>query len=205
MGRGSSGANVAFQRPTNARDIGNMNEAQIDREIAKQQRIIASAQNSRAKYSSQTAEERALQEQYPLGSGGLSRSAAERLSGRLGDQALNRGRNLEQAIQRQNTAENRLEQLRDAKNEIHNTGMTRNEMREAQRVGSREQSTMTWKTTQKQERVGASLKPRVISSGNYEIRGTSILRVYRDGKQIGTASKLADAKDIAERDRRRRR
>lgn len=180
---------------THARNVENMNNAQLNAEIRKAKGKITAAQSARESASAMTARERALQEAFPLGAGGFSRTEANRMTGKMAESALSRGVKLETAIKQEQTAKKRLDVLTAEKNRRKSTSST---------ASVQTSSTMKWKTTQKQSMSGGSLKPRVISSGAYEIRGTSVLRVYHNGVLIGSTSSLQAAKAIAEKHKSRR-
>ena len=193
-GRGGSSGISAGEIPTRARDISKMNNAQLDLEISKAEKKIDSLQKQRDALSAGTAEERALREAFPLGAAGLNRTDANKLSGRLSEQALNRGKKLDSVIKEQESQKKRLSALKSEKSSRNkSTSQTKTE------------STMTWKTTQKQSYKNGVLQPRIIKSGDFEIRGTSVLRIYQNGKQVGTASTLNAAKELAERLKKKRR
>lgn len=204
MGRGSSGA----QAPTNARQIENMNEAQISRELAKERRRLASAQRARQQAGAGTTEEDALRQAFPLGTGGLNRTQAQERAGRMATQAVDRGKRLEAAIKRQNDAESRIKKLEAAQREIRGTGKTQAQLAEERRAAQIKAagSSMKWTTTNAGGFSNGGYTPKTIRSGAFEIRGSSgRFTVYENGNRIGTVSKLAEAKAIAERRRSRQR
>jgi len=200
-GRGGS-SGVPGQTPTKARDIENMNEAQLNIEIGKAKRSLASATRQRAAASASASASNAdMREAFPLGTAGLSRSAANKISGRLSEQSVSIGGKLSAAMEKQQSAEKRIQLLQSAKDRVKGTGKTLKELRQGNSASGK--STMKWSTAQKESYSGGALKPRIIKSGSYEIRGSSVLRVYHNGQQIGTASSLATAKSIAEKHKNR--
>lgn len=199
-GGGSSGLSAGNgQKPTNARFVENMNAAQLDIEIDKTKRKLAAAAKQREAVSSSAASDAALREAFPLGTGGFSRAQANKMAGSLAEKSASDGRKLSSAIDNQRTAEKRLDILQNARKQVGNSGKTVKQMSEAPKA----KGTMKWTTAQKESYSGGVLKPRILKSGSYEIRGKNVLKVYVDGKHIGTASSLSAAKLIAERYKKR--
>lgn len=192
---GRGGSSGGGQTPTNARSVENMNAAQLDLEIAKAKREYAAASKQRETISASAfAADADLREAFPLGTAGLSRTQANRMAGRLAEKSASNGRALSAALDRQKTAEKRLDILQNARKQVGSTGKTTKQLQEAPKA----KGTMKWSTAQKESYSGGVLKPRILKSGSFEIRGKSVLRVYANGKHIGTANSLSAAKRIAE-------
>lgn len=190
------GRGAASNMATNARAIENMNGAQLDKEIKKAKAELDAATKQRAALNSEANAIGAdMREAFPLGAGGLGRDAANKISGKLAERSAATGKKLSAVIDRQQAAEKRLENLRTARKEVGNSGKTQKQLREAPKT----KTTMKWSTSQKESYSGGVLKPRILKSGNFEIRGKAVLKVYHNGKHIGTASSLSAAKQIAEK------
>ena len=197
MGRGSSKAGGGGgQKPTNARATENMNEAQLNKEISAIDRRLATLQRQRQQIVPSSMDN-TMREAFPLGSGGLKREQAERLAGRLAEQSASKGRKLENIINEQDGLIKRREAFERARKEVKGTGKTQSELaaeraaREAQAASGRK-----WTTVSKAERTGSSYKPKVIRSGDYEIRGTT---VFYQGKEYARFGNLKTAKAAVER------
>lgn len=189
-------------KATNARLIENMNSAQLTTEIKKTRAALARATEARASAGRQSAVESSMQQAFPLGGGGYDRATANKIAGNQAERAVSRGKALEKAMSEQRSAEIRLANLESAAKTVKGTGKT---MKQLQNQSAPTKGTMKWSTVQKEKHTGSSLVPRIIKSGDYEIRGTSVLRVFRNGTQIGTVSSLSAAKALAETDKKRRR
>lgn len=203
-GRGSSNPGM---KATNARDINNMNEAQIDKEIKKAERQLQSAKRQYEKNIGESASSQAMRGAFPLGAGGLTKGDAERYVSKVSKRELTRSKNVVEASQKMEDAQKRIERLQAAKTKIKGTNKTVSQLEKekAEQRSKSTQTTMKWSTTQKSERTAnGGLKPRIIKSGDYEIRGSSILRVTYSGKEIGVASNLKAAKELAENHKKRR-
>ena len=204
-GRGSSNPG---SKATNARDINNMNEAQIDKEIKKAERQLHSAERQYEKNIGESANSKAMRDAFPLGSGGLTKSDAERFAANVSERELARSKRVVEAIQKREAAKKRIERLNAAKGKVKGTNKTVNQLEKekAEQRSKSTQTTMKWSISQKSERTAnGGLKPRIIKSGDYEIRGNSILHVMHAGKEIGVASSLKGAKELAENHKKRRR
>ena len=183
---------------TNARAIENMNETQLAREISKTQNTIDREQNKINSIVGQSqAEDFAMRGAFPLGAGGMSTAQANKYVGKLSEQSAKRGRELSKAIDNRDSAQKRLNNLKNAQKKVKGTGKTLSQLQSESKP--KPTGNMKWKTVQKSERTSTGFKPRIIRSGAYEIRGNSILNVFKDGVQIGRASSLSEAKAIAER------
>lgn len=204
MGSYASRSGSTSQKPTNAVQIENMNEAQIDKEISKEQRRIASLDRVMQKNDIEnTAEAKAMREAFPLGVGGDGWSE-QRIKAR--NRGLERdakmAKEYTEAYSKKKAAENRIEKLKQAKNEIKGTGKTQREVRadKLKQTVKSTPSTMKWKTTQKGGWSNGGYSPKIIKAGDFEIHGTSgMYSIYRNGKQIGSTSKLSTAKAYAEK------
>ena len=185
---------------THARAIENMNETQLAREISSAQKKIDSAQNKINQITGKaSAQDAAMREAFPLGAGGLSSSQAQKYAGRLSENAAKQGRELTKAVNARDSAQKRLDTLKNAQKRVKGTGKTLKEVGKAE--SNAPKSTMKWKTTQKEQRIGSSLQPRVMQSGDFQIVGKGFMRVYKNGAEIGRATSLSAAKAIAERNK----
>lgn len=119
--------------PTKAKDIENMNEPQLKQEIKKAQRKLNKANSEYQQYSKVSAQEQALRETFPLGTGGLSRIQSEKYSGKLAERALERGKKLEQAINNRKDAENRIKMLNSALKDVKGTDKTQKQIKDEQK------------------------------------------------------------------------
>ena len=138
----------------------------------------------------------AMREAFPLGTGGLERSAAERLAGRLAEQQASKGRQLTNIINEQEGLLKRRQSMERARNEVKGTGKTQSELRAEKAAQQAAQaSNRKWKTVSQAERTGSSYKPKVIASGDYQIRGTT---VFYKGQSVGTFGNLKSAKAAVE-------
>ena len=199
------GRGVTTQQATNARAIDNMNEAQLDKEIARQETIISRAEKTMQKNNiTNTAEAKAMQEAFPLGVGGDGWSAERRRAQQRGiERDTKKAAEYTQAYNTKRSAEARLKNLTDAKKEIQGTGKTLNQIREerAKQVVANTESTLKWTTTQKGGYTSnGGYQPKVIKAGSFEIHGSDgLYTIYKDGKRMGSTDKLSKAKAYAER------
>ena len=197
-GRGSSGKGRMVA--TNAVQIENMNEAQIDKEIKKTQGIIDKAN---AIMSKNSIVDKAMQDAFPLGAGGDGWSNAKKKAfyGKMeGD--VNKAVKYTQAYERKTQAETQMKNLLKAKEEVKGTGKTQAEIREERKKAfvKNTESTMKWTTTQKEKFTGSTYSPKIIKSGDFEIHGSKgYYSIYKNGKKLGGTSKLSEAKAIAEK------
>lgn len=195
---------IGAEKATNARAIENMNEAQIDKEIRAAERRLASAERA-IERNGQTAQEKAMQEAFPLGVGGDGWTAARRRQfDRQRDASLARATRYTEAVQRRDEAQRRIEQLQTAKNEVRGTGKTQAQLREerVKQAIKNTESTLKWKTTQKGGFDGSVYTPKIIKAGAYEIHGSSgLYTIYKNGKMVGRTDKLSKAKAYAERNK----
>ena len=192
------------QIPTKATAVENMNEAQLDIEIRRAERSLASAQQAMAKYGTSTQYQKAMQEAFPLGAGGDGWTQA-RINQRNRDieTTVKNAAKFTDAYDRAQTAQRRIEVLQKAKTTVAGTGKTSKEIADekARQYVQSTATTLKWKTTQKYEFTGSSYRPQIISAGDMRIEGGHGLtyNVYKGDKLVGRASKLSMAKAIAER------
>lgn len=131
-GRGASSAAV-LQNATNAKATENMNEAQLNIEIDKTKKEIEKLKQKRASIT-ESAAEKAMQEAFPLGTGGLSEAQANKKAGQLAETALSRSKSLVSTVEKQTSAEKRLDVLEKAKDKIKGTGKTLKEIEKEQKT-----------------------------------------------------------------------
>ena len=180
---------VEAEQATKARFAENMNDTQLDMEIEKTKREIEKAKQQREKLKPSSTE-KALSEAFPLGSGGLTRSQADKMTGYMSETALNRGLSLEKAIKDQEYAERRLKALESEKKRRSTPVST----------PSASSSQMTWKISQKEQYTNGMYKPQVISSGNFAISGKSgFYTISYKGEKLAIAKSQKEAKALTER------
>lgn len=187
------------QKATKARAIENMNEAQLNSEIAKATAARDRLQRTKEQtMNSLSSTMRDSHNNTPLGFGSQDRSkTVNRYIDRERNKFLQAGKKLSETDDELRSTEKRLANLQRALNEVKGTGQTQREKQEQpQKIAPK---TMKWATSQKGGYSGGGYKPQIIKSGDYEIHGTSgYYRVFHNGKQISTVSKLIDAKNFAE-------
>ena len=196
-GRNASGN----QKATNAKSIENMNEAQLDNEIAKAQRNIDNLDKVMNKNSLDTAENRAMREAFPLGVGNRSEAQEKALSQKI-ESDVNKAVAYTNASDKKSAEQSRLKALQDAKSKIAGTGKTEKQMQTeaVKKAVSETPKTLKWQTTQKGGWANGGYAPKIIKAGNIEIHSAgSLYTVYQDGKMIGRTDKLNKAKAAAER------
>lgn len=192
---GSEVEKTEKQIPTKAKFIDKMNEAQLDIEIAKQQRIINAANKTMGNVP--TVENIGA---IPLGQ--LTRGKTKAQKDKIIERGLNQAVKYKEAYDKREAAQDKLDALQKAKKEISGTGKTLREIRESkkQKIVSETKSTLKWKQTQKASMNNGAYFPKVISAGNFKISGSSgMYTIYHNGKEYGTVSSLSTAKAIAER------
>lgn len=198
---------VGAQKATNARTIENMNEAQLDKEIARQNAIISRAEKSMQKNNITNSQHaQAMQNAFPLGVGGDGWSAERRRAQlRSIESDTRKAANYAQAYDAKRNAEARLKSLTDAKNEIKGTGKTQSQIREekAKQAVANTKNTLKWITTQKGGfTANGGYQPKVIKAGVFEIHGSNgLYTIYKNGKRVGSTDKLSKAKAYAERNK----
>lgn len=202
MGGRGTASGFPTQTATQATQIENMNEAQLRKEIAKTKGKLTRLQAQRTKLSKPSATAAAMQQAFPLSAGTASTSSQlQKFTGKLAAQTLKQATALTKVIDDQNDATKRLNNLQSALTQVKGTGQTLKQIQQAQTAQAAASNPVTrkWTTVQKQAYSNGSLKPRILKSGEYEIRGTSVLTIWKNGQQIGGAASLSQAKAIVER------
>ena len=204
MGRGSSKAGGTTQKATKARNIENMNEAQLNKEISKTQRTIDRANSTMNKNNiSATSEAKAMREAFPLGVGGDGWSKERTKARNRGLEAdANKAKRFTEAYSEKAAAETRLKALESAKKQVKGTDKTVSQIKteRTNKAVKDTQSTLKWKTTQKGGWANGGYKPKIIKAGNIEVHGSDgLYMIYENGKLLGRTDKLAKAKAYAER------
>lgn len=178
--RGSGSSARAGGTATNARNIENMNEAQLNKEIARAKKKIGSY-------------DKAMSESQ-------KRTKFERM-----DRVVDKAVSFTSAYDKKQSAQNRLSELQKAKKQISGTGKTQSELaakakNTAKKNALKSSGSLKWKTTNKGGYTAdGGYMSKEISAGSYKIRGSSgVFRIYDGSKQIGGASKLSDAKAFVE-------
>ena len=197
----AGGGNATKQTPTNARFVENMNAAQLDDEISKKQDAIARAQQNMSR-NGESAQMQAMREAFPLGVGGSGWTAARtRQRDRMLQSDLERATRFTAAYEQKQRLERELDVLQKARQMVGETGKTQSQLR--QEADAKIKATKTdrkWKQTSKEKWEGGSYTPKVISSGDYDIRGSSgLYQMYYKGKQIGQTDNLNKAKWFVDR------
>lgn len=161
---------------TNARNIENMNESQLNKEIARTKKKIGSY-------------DKAMSESQ-------KRTQFERM-----DRVVDKAVSFTSAYDKKQSAQNRLSELQKAKKQVSGTGKTQSELAaKAKSAAAKSGDELKWKTTNKGGYTAdGGYMSKEISAGSYKIRGSSgVFRIYDGSKQIGGASKLSDAKAFVE-------
>lgn len=178
--RGSGSSVRAGGTATNVRNIENMNEAQLNKEIARTKKKIGSY-------------DKAMSESQ-------KRTQFERM-----DRVVDKAVSFTSAYDKKQSAQNRLSELQKAKKQVSGTGKTQSELaakakNTAKKNALKSSNTLKWKTTNKGGYTAdGGYMSKEISAGSYKIRGSSgVFRIYDGSKQIGGASKLSDAKAFVE-------
>lgn len=174
--RGSGSSARAGEVATNARNIENMNEAQLNKEIARTKKKIGSY-------------DKAMSESQ-------KRTQFERM-----DRVVDKAVSFTSAYDKKQSAQNRLSELQKAKKQVSGTGKTQSQLsKSAKAAATKSGNTLKWKTTNKGGYTAdGGYMSKEISAGSYKIRGSSgVFRIYDGSKQIGGASKLSDAKAFVE-------
>ena len=180
---GSTGTTGAKNRrdaynalPTNAKSVENMNEAQLDREIARIEKRIGSYDKIMAESQKRTQFERM-------------------------DRIVDKAVSYASAYDKKQSAEKQLSVLQKAKKQVSGSGKTQSQIsRETRAAAIKSSTALKWKTTNKGGYSSdGGYTSKEISAGNFKIRGSGgLYRVYEGSKQIGGASKLSDAKAFVE-------
>lgn len=174
--RGSGSSARAGETATNARSIENMNEAQLDKEIARTKKKIGSY-------------DKAMSESQ-------KRTQFERM-----DRVVDKAVSFTSAYDKKQSAQNRLSELQKAKKQVSGTGKTQSELAAKEKsAAAKSGDALKWKTTNKGGYTAdGGYMSKEISAGGFKIRGTSgAFTVYDGAKRIGGASKLSDAKALVE-------
>lgn len=178
--RGSGSSARAGGTATKVRNIENMNEAQLNKEIARTKKKIGSY--DKAMFESQ------------------KRTKFERM-----DRVVDKAVSFTSAYDKKQSAQNRLSELQKAKKQVSGTGKTQSELaakakNTAKKNALKSSDSLKWKTTNKGGYTAdGGYMSKEISAGSYKIRGSSgVFRIYDGSKQIGGASKLSDAKAFVE-------
>ena len=174
--RGSGSSARAGGTATNARSIENMNEAQLDKEIARTKKKIGSY-------------DKAMSESQ-------KRTQFERM-----DRVVDKAVSYTSAYGKKQSAQNRLSELQKAKKQVSGTGKTQSELvAKAKSAAVKSSDALKWKTTNKGGYTAdGGYMSKEISAGGFKIRGSSgVFSIYDGSKRIGGASKLSDAKAFVE-------
>lgn len=168
--------------PTNAKSVENMNEAQLNREIARIEKRIGSYDKIMAESQKRTQFERM-------------------------DRIVDKAVSYTSAYDKKQSAKKQLSVLQKAKKQVSGTGKTQSQLSKETKAAAVKSSTaLKWKMTNKGGYSSdGGYTSKEISAGNFKIRGSgSLYRVYEGSKQIGGASKLSDAKAFVEAWRKRK-
>lgn len=188
------------QQPTKAKLIENMNEAQIDTELAKANKRISQLEKTMKQNLGSSAWEQGMREAFPLGAGGLDEKTRKRIVGRENSASLNKATKYVEAMKERDQLSGRVSALEKAKNQISGTGKTQKQIKEkstkklVNELSSN--SERTWSKTTETSLYGKTI---VRTSGNYQIHttgGTSF--IYVNGKQIGMTNGLKKAQAFVE-------
>lgn len=174
--RGSGSSAKAGGTATNARSIENMNEAQLNKEIARTKKKIGSY-------------DKAMSESQ-------KRTQFERM-----DRVVDKAVSFTSAYDKKQSAQNRLSELQKAKKQVSGTGKTQSQLsKSAKTAAAKSSDALKWKTTNKGGYTSdGGYMSKEISAGSYKIRGSiGVFRIYDGSKQIGGTSKLSDAKAFVE-------
>ena len=188
MGRGNSGrsSRTAAQKATKAVAIENMNEAQLDKEIAATQRTIASLDKVMKSNSLDDSESRAMRGAFPLGVG-MRTEAQKKKQAAVNERDAKKAAKFTEALEKKKAAESRLKE-KQIKTEA------------VKKAVKETPTSLKWKTTQKGGWVNGGYAPKIIKAGNIEIHGSGgFYTIFKDGKQIGRTDKLNKAKAAAEK------
>ena len=196
----------AGETATKARNVENMNETQLDKEISKLQNKIQNLDASMSKNLEESGYSKAMRDAFPLSSGGAGWSTAGKTrQERERTASLKKAKNYVDARTQKETAEKKLSVLQKAKKQVSGTGKTQSELaakakNNAKKNALKSSNSLKWKTTNKGGYTAdGGYMSKEISAGSYKIRGSSgVFRIYDGSKQIGGASKLSDAKAFVE-------
>ena len=211
MGRGKSKASGGSAsgggnnlKPTKARDIENMNEAQLDKEIKDAKANISRVEKIMSKNNIiNTADAKAMQKAFPLGVGGDGWSAERTKARNKGlERDAVKAKAYTEAYTKKETFETRLKNLEKAKKKVAGTGKTSKQIREENQTRAIKNTvkTLKWKTTQKGGWSNGGYKPKIISAGEFEIHGSAgLYSIFKNGNLLGRTDKLSKAKAYVER------
>lgn len=201
-GRAGGSSSRAGEAATNARNIENMNEAQLDKEISKLQDKIQNLDASMSKNLEESGYSKAMRDAFPLSSGGAGWSTAGKtIQERERTASLKKAKNYVDARTQKDAATKKLSVLQKAKKQVSGTGKTQSQLsKSAKAAVTKSGNTLKWKTTNKGGYTAdGGYMSKEISAGSYKIRGSSgVFRIYDGSRQIGGASKLSDAKAFVE-------
>lgn len=200
--RGSGSYARAGEVATNARNIENMNEAQLDKEISRLQNKIQNLDSSMSRNLEESGYSKAMRDAFPLSSGGAGWSTAGKTrQERERTASLKKAKNYVDARTQKESAAKKLSVLQKAKKHVSGTGKTQSQLsKSAKAAVTKSGNALKWKTTNKGGYTAdGGYMSKEISAGSYKIRGSSgVFRIYDGSKQIGGASKLSDAKAFVE-------
>lgn len=198
MAKGNRPSGNKAEKPTNARRIGDMNEAQLKRKIKATEEHITRLEKDVERY-------RHGKEIYGPGiTGGSGWSPARK---RQFDRDIaadtRRAVKFNESLNALEGAKADLKRYQDARKAIAGTGKTMNQIKEERQKATIQSApkTLKWKTTQKEEYTGSTYRPKIISAGAYEIRGRAgMYSIYKNGQRLGGTDKLSKAKAFVELD-----
>lgn len=197
---GGNSMDSAPVNPTNATLIENMNESQLSNEISKAEDRIDYLNKQLLRIGIQQSE---LAENFPLGVGGDGWTAERRRKqAREIESDTRKAANFKKAYDEREQLKKRLESLKNAEDQVKGTGKTQKLLNQekAQAAVNASPQNMRWKTTQKGGFENGAYAPKIIKSGDFEIRGSSgLYDIYHNGRMIGRTDKLSKAKAFAER------
>lgn len=204
--RGSGSSARAGGTATNVRNVENMNEAQLDKEISKLQDKIQNLNASMSRNLEESGYSKAMRDAFPLSSGGAGWSTAGKTrQERERTASLKKSKKYVDARTQKEAAAKKLSVLQKAKKQVSGTGKTQSELaakakNTAKKNALKSSDSLKWKTTNKGGYTAdGGYMSKEISAGSYKIRGSSgFFRIYDGSKQIGGASKLSDAKAFVE-------
>lgn len=181
------------QTPTRAVQIENMNEAQLEQEIAKSVRKIEHLQKTmNANLSSNTANVGLIPLNQLNGYNDKNKNSEE--SKRKADKQItstvNKAVAYTKAKADYDAEKKRNKALNEALNTVKGTGKTAKQIKDEKLAKIAKNSTMKWeKSIQKGQFGNVTIR----KSGAYEIRTGAMSLVYKNGERVYTANKLKDA------------
>lgn len=185
------------QKPTKAKLIENMNEAQIDEEIERQREIIQRAERTmQGNDITQTADAKAWREAFPLGAGGSgwSQSRINQRYQQMERDSRMAGR-FNEAYKAREAAQARLEALEKAKRQVSGTGKTQRQLNE-ERIKAAENApkSQTWKPSKR-----GSTRVYTSSKGHEITHAPGGFFILRAGGREYFFDKLKQAQAASER------